>query len=147
MDEVDAASASRGAPALAADVVAALVDRVDDHNEILRQLGLLAVNESVRKLAFHQIAERVQRTCSDRETVSNGLRRWRGGLSEGDLLQANYRIAMDRSEHFQMMLTQFPTWVDQIDYWDVSDIPFRSSTEALPEIELKVMQLLDTFSR
>ena len=69
------------------------------------------------------------------------------GLSEGDLLQANYRIAMDRSEHFQMMLTQFPTWVDQIDYWDVSDIPFRSSTEALPEIELKVMQLLDTFSR
>ncbi len=69
------------------------------------------------------------------------------GLSEGDLLQSNYRIAMDRSEHFQMMLTQFPTWVDQIDYWDVSDIPFRSSTEALPEIELKVMQLLDTFSR
>src|SRR4029077_15878896 len=51
------------------------------------------------------------------------------GLSEGDLLQANYRIAMDRSEHFQMMLTLFPTWVDRIDYWDVSDIPFRSSTE------------------
>jgi protein-tyrosine phosphatase len=69
------------------------------------------------------------------------------GLSEGDLLQANYRIAMDRSEHFQMMLQQFPAWADQIDYWDVSDILFRASTEALPEIELKVMQLLDTFSR
>jgi protein-tyrosine phosphatase len=69
------------------------------------------------------------------------------GLSESDLQQANCRIAMDRSEHFQMMVKQFPTWADQIDYWDVSDIPFRSSTEALPEIELKVMQLLDTFSR
>ena len=46
--------------------------------------------------------------------------------------RSNYRIAMDRSEHFQMMLKQFPTWADQIDYWDVSDIPFRSSTEALP---------------
>jgi protein-tyrosine phosphatase len=67
-------------------------------------------------------------------------------LSEGDLLQANHRIAMDHSEHFQMMLKQFPTWADRIDYWHVSDIPFRSSTEALPEIELKVMQLLDTFS-
>jgi protein-tyrosine phosphatase len=69
------------------------------------------------------------------------------GLSEGDLRQANYRIAMDRSEHFQMMRSQFPTWADQIDYWDVSDIPFRAPIEALPEIELKVMQLLDTFSR
>ncbi len=69
------------------------------------------------------------------------------GLSEGDLLQSNYRIAMDRSEHFRMMLNQFPTWADQIHYWDVSDIPFRASTEALPEIELKVIQLLETFSR
>jgi protein-tyrosine phosphatase len=68
-------------------------------------------------------------------------------LSEGDLRQSNYRIAMDRSEHFRMMLSQFPTWADQIDYWDVSDIPFRASTEALPEIELKVMQLLETISR
>jgi hypothetical protein len=85
MDEVDAASASRGAPALAADVIAALLERVDDHNEVLRQSALLAANESVRKLAFQQIAERVQRTCRDGETVSNGLRRWRGGLSETDL--------------------------------------------------------------
>jgi protein-tyrosine phosphatase len=54
---------------------------------------------------------------------------------------------MDRSEHLQMMLEQFPGWVDQIDYWDVSDIPFRSSTDALPEIELKVMQLLEKVSR
>ena len=68
-------------------------------------------------------------------------------LSEDDFLQADYCIAMDRSEHFQMMLMQFPTWADQIDYWDVSDIPFRSSTEALPEIELRVMQLLDNISR
>lgn len=85
MDEVDAATASRGAPALAADVVAALLERVDDHNEALRQFGLVAANESVRKLSFHQIVERVQRTCRDRETVWNGLRRWRGGLSESDL--------------------------------------------------------------
>jgi len=68
-------------------------------------------------------------------------------LSEEDLLKSSYRIAMDRSEHLQMMLEQFPGWADQIDYWDVSDIPFRSSTDALPEIELKVMQLLEEVSR
>ena len=46
-----------------------------------------------------------------------------------------------------MMLNQFPTWADQIDYWDVSDIPYRSSIDALPEIELKVIQLLEEVSR
>jgi protein-tyrosine phosphatase len=68
-------------------------------------------------------------------------------LSEYDLLKSKCRIAMDRSEHFQMMLNQFPAWADQIDYWDVSDLPFRSSSDALPEIELKVMQLLEKVSR
>jgi protein-tyrosine phosphatase len=68
-------------------------------------------------------------------------------LSEEDLLRSDYRIAMDRSEHFRMMLSQFPRWADQIDYWDVSDMPFRSSIDALPEIERKVMQLLEKLSR
>jgi protein-tyrosine phosphatase len=68
-------------------------------------------------------------------------------LSEDDLVNSDYRIAMDRSEHFQMMRSQFSAWADQIDYWDVSDIPFRSSVDALPEIEFKVMQLLDKVSR
>jgi protein-tyrosine phosphatase len=68
-------------------------------------------------------------------------------LSEEDLLGANYRIAMDRSEHLQMMLAQFPAWADQIDYWDVSDIPYRSSLDALPEIELRVLNLLEQVSR
>ena len=68
-------------------------------------------------------------------------------LSEEDLLKSSYRIAMDRSEHLQMMLAQFPAWAAQIDYWDVSDIPYRSSIDALPEIELKVMQLLEKISR
>lgn len=67
-------------------------------------------------------------------------------LSEDDFLQSDYRVAMDRSEHLQMMLEQFPAWADQIDYWDISDIPFRSSVDALPEIELRVMQLLDKVS-
>jgi protein-tyrosine phosphatase len=68
-------------------------------------------------------------------------------LSEDDLLNSRYRIAMDRSEHFQMMRSQFSEWADRIDYWDVSDIPFRSSIDALPEIEFKVMQLLEKISR
>ncbi len=88
MAQVDAASARRGGPAWAEDVVAALLSAVDEHNEALRQFGLLAKNESVRRIAFHQMVERVQRACQDHETVRNGLRRWRGGLSESGLYDA-----------------------------------------------------------
>jgi low molecular weight protein-tyrosine phosphatase len=68
-------------------------------------------------------------------------------LSEEDLSKSYRCVAMDRLEHFPMMLKQFPTWADRIDYWDVSDIPYRCSTDALPEIEIKVIQLLEEVSR
>lgn len=88
MAEVDAASARRGGPALATEVTAALLSVVDEHNEVLRQLGLIAKNESVRHIGFHLMVERVQRACNDHENFRNGLRRWRGGLSESDLYDA-----------------------------------------------------------
>jgi protein-tyrosine phosphatase len=67
-------------------------------------------------------------------------------LSEQDLVESKIRIALDRREHFGMMVNEFPTWADQIDYWDISDMPYRSSTDALPEIEFKVIQLLEKVS-
>ena len=63
-------------------------------------------------------------------------------LSEDDLLIADRRIAMDRTEHFPMMQNQFSAWADKIEYWDVPDLPYRSSEDALTEIENKVIQLL-----
>ena len=63
-------------------------------------------------------------------------------LSEDDLLNADRRIAIDRTEHFPMIQDQFPAWADKIEYWDVPDIPYRSPKDALPEIERKVIQLL-----
>jgi hypothetical protein len=83
--DVDAASARRGGPALAAEVVAALINAVDDHNEYLREFDLLKVGETVKNISFAQILDRVHAACRERETISNGLRRWRGGLSETDL--------------------------------------------------------------
>jgi protein-tyrosine phosphatase len=68
--------------------------------------------------------------------------RQRVQLSEDDLRQADRRIALDRTEHYPMMRNQFPTWTDKIEYWDVPDIPYRSFEHALPEIERKIVQLL-----
>jgi hypothetical protein len=85
MTEVDVASARRGSAALANSVVSAVLDPVDEHNQALRQLDLLASNESVRRITFQEVLDRVRNLCSTRAVIRNGLRRWRGGLSETDI--------------------------------------------------------------
>jgi protein-tyrosine phosphatase len=102
----------------------------------------LAIHLAEGYLSIHTTEALGTRQIELRHTGPSRIR-----LAEDDLRQSNYRIAMDRSEHLQMMLAQFPTWADQIDYWDVADIPYRSSIDALPEIELRVMHLLDKLSR
>jgi len=88
MVEVDALSARRRAAALASDVVATLLSSVDEHNDALRLLGLLADGETVERTSFAEMSDRVQRACQNRQTFENGLRRWRGGLSESQLCEA-----------------------------------------------------------
>ncbi len=68
-------------------------------------------------------------------------------LSELDLKTSDRRIALDRFEHFDMLLKQFPGWEDRIEYWEVADLPYRSAEDALPEIERKVVRLLDEVSK
>ena len=82
MRQIDIASAERGAPALAADVVAALLNETDEHNVMLRQLGLLSARDSIDKMDFASLRERIQRACAHGVSVSGGLRRWHGGLVE-----------------------------------------------------------------
>ena len=123
-------------------------EAVFNHHAELRQIPWQAFS---RGLAVHlvegNLSEFTSEALSTRKIELRHTGSGRIQLSAEDLLQSNYRIAMDRSEHLQMMLSQFPSWADQIDYWDVSDIPFRSSIDALPQIERKVMQLLEDVSR
>jgi hypothetical protein len=94
MRQIDVASAARGAPALAADVVAALLNDTDEHNGILRKIGFLRRNESISAMRFGQLQERVHRACQEHEATSNGLRRWRGGLSETEVYSISLKSGM-----------------------------------------------------
>lgn len=91
MHEVDVKSAARGGPALAADVVGTLLAATSEHDEALRQFGLLQQGETVASLSFNQLRERIQHKCRRRESISDGLRRWHGGLSEVEL----YDVALE----------------------------------------------------
>jgi hypothetical protein len=88
MQQVDVQSAARGGPALAADVVASLLTDTEEYNEALREFDLLKKRESVEALTFKQLRQRVVAGCGGQESYSNGLKRWRGGLSEIDLYDA-----------------------------------------------------------
>jgi hypothetical protein len=82
MRQIDIASAERGAPALAADVVAALLNDTDEQNGMLRQIGLFTARDSIEKMDFASFQKRIKRACADGVSVSGGLRRWRSGLVE-----------------------------------------------------------------
>ena len=41
-----------------------------------------------------------------------------------------------------MMLQSHPEWADRIEYWTVHDIDFAHPDEALPQIEAKVLELI-----
>lgn len=85
MNEVDAVVGQRGSPAAAAEVIARLLDAIDEHDDQLRELRLLSEAESVRDMRFEVLAQRVQQRCRQSPVCEGGLRRWKGGLSEYDL--------------------------------------------------------------
>jgi hypothetical protein len=88
MHEVDAKTAARGAPARAEDVVAAILSAEEEHEEVLREFGLLKKAEKIRGLTFDRLRQRIESRCHDQQAMSNGLRRWRGGLREIELYEA-----------------------------------------------------------
>jgi protein-tyrosine phosphatase len=63
-------------------------------------------------------------------------------LRREDLERAHRTIALKRDEHYAMMLQSHPEWADRIDYWTVHDIDFAQPTEALPQIEGRILELM-----
>ncbi len=85
MSEVDAVVGRRGAPAPAADVVASILDTIEEHDAQLRALRLISATESIRNMNFQEVADRVRRRCRQSTVFEGGLRRWKAGLSEYNL--------------------------------------------------------------
>jgi protein-tyrosine phosphatase len=65
-------------------------------------------------------------------------------LSEADLENADLIVALKKSEHYAMMVEQFPAWADRITYWQIDDIDCATADEALPICESCVTSLVET---
>jgi protein-tyrosine phosphatase len=68
---------------------------------------------------------------------------WAQPLTEADLRAADRRIALKEAEHAPMLRDRFPAWLPTVEYWHVSDLDAAAPEEALPQIEQKVLGLID----
>ena len=68
-------------------------------------------------------------------------------VREADLENAALVIAMSRLEHYPLMWEMYPTYADQITYWDVEDTGRMPPDVAFRKIELLVDRLIDDVYR
>ncbi len=68
-------------------------------------------------------------------------------LKAADLEDAALVVAMSQQEHYPLMREMFPTYADQITYWDVEDTGRMPPDVAFRKIELLVDRLIDDVYR
>jgi protein-tyrosine phosphatase len=64
-------------------------------------------------------------------------------LAAVDLEDADLVIALKKTEHHPMMVSQFPAWADRITYWHIDDMDCATADESLPICEACVKFLVD----
>ncbi len=89
------------------------------------------------------IAELVLRRLARLEVKPTNAGRNPVALKKSDLDDAALVIGMSRKEHYPLMKRMFPTYADQIAYWDVEDTGRMPPDVAFQRIELLVDPLID----
>jgi protein-tyrosine phosphatase len=64
-------------------------------------------------------------------------------LDDRDLDRASCWIGLQEREHRPMMAEIFPTWSDRIEYWDIQDVDDMHPDLVLPQLEHKVLKLIE----
>jgi protein-tyrosine phosphatase len=65
-----------------------------------------------------------------------GVARFPAAVLEVDFEQADWIIALKKSEHLPLLKERFPAWAEKVEYWQVDDAP-----EALGQIEQEIVKL------
>ncbi len=63
-------------------------------------------------------------------------------LTLDDLERADHIIAVKEIEHLPLISQRFPEWLDKIEYWEIHDIDVEGPEAALPQLEQRVIELV-----
>ena len=67
-------------------------------------------------------------------------------LEPADLEAAGRVIALQRDEHYPMMVEAFPDWAERVEYWDVHDRPPGEDYDPMQDVEGKLDTLIGELS-
>jgi protein-tyrosine phosphatase len=62
--------------------------------------------------------------------------------SRHDFENADHIVAVKATEHRPMIERRFPTWLDQVEFWEVHDLDCAGPEEAMPCLEREVVELI-----
>lgn len=72
-------------------LIAALMERTEEHEIAIRSLGLLRTTESMATLSFRQLRQRVEEAVTVGREMRKGISRWDSSLSETQIYQLALR--------------------------------------------------------
>lgn len=100
--------------------------------------GLMLVKENVGPLSCHTI---------DRLTALgipfDGHQRLPRAVEYEDFQAAQHIVAVKRAEHHPLLQAQFPEWLERVEFWDIHDVDCAEASEAIAELESRVLALLN----
>jgi protein-tyrosine phosphatase len=67
-------------------------------------------------------------------------------VTDADFAAALRVIAVKEAEHRTMVETRHAAWSPRVEYWTIHDIDCAPPEQALPQLEIKVLALLDQLS-
>jgi len=68
-------------------------------------------------------------------------------LQAAELERADHIIAVDETEHRPLLARRFPSCREDVEFWQVSDIPYTPVAQALATMEQNVWSLIPRLSR
>ena len=64
-----------------------------------------------------------------------------------DLARADIVIALDETEHRELLHARFAEWEDRVTYWSVHDVDVSDPTDAIASIDRQITQLIKRLQR
>ena len=68
-------------------------------------------------------------------------------VTEADIRSAAVTIAVKEAEHRTIVAMRFPALLDRVEFWQVHDIDVAPPSEAIPELERRVRELLERLAQ
>ncbi|MGY4513580.1 arsenate-mycothiol transferase ArsC [Bradyrhizobium sp. USDA 3650] len=89
------------------------------------------------------LSPHTQGALKDRGILPRGKDRLPKACTIDDLHRAHMVVALDETEHRELVHARFPEWESRVNYWNIHDVDLSEPVNALALIDLEIAQLID----